>query len=70
MAVYSLKGIADFLGSDEIVTVHDTVVMPCDARTDIVRRAVYFTTDHALIDGTSTLYSPDSGLYGDFAAEL
>ena len=70
MAVYSLKGVADLLGSDEIVPLHDTVIMAGDACTNLVQRAVYFTGGHALADGMTALGFPETGIDGNLAAEL
>ena len=66
----SEKGVLDLLRRDEVVTLHDFLIVFVDAHTHLVEHAVRFECRRASARDTSPFGVPQLGIDGQFAAEL
>ena len=66
----SEKGVFHLFRSDEVVTLHDFLIMPVDAHAHLVEHTVRFECRRASARDTSPFGVPQFGIDGQFAAEL
>ena len=66
----SEKGVLDLLRRDEVVTLHDFLIMPVDAYPHLVKHTVRFECRRASARDTSTFGVPQFRIDSQFAAEL
>ncbi len=66
----SEKGVFDLFCRDEVVTLHDFLIMFVDAHPHLVKHAVRFECSRASAGDTSPFGVPQLGIDGQFTAEL
>ena len=66
----SEKGVLHLLRRDEVVTLHDFLIMPVDAYPHLVKHTVRFECRRASARDTSTFGVPQFRIDSQFAAEL
>ena len=66
----SEKGVLHLLRRDEVVTLHDFLIVLVDAHPHLVKHAVRFECRRASARDTSPFGVPQLGIDGQFAAEL
>ena len=71
LAVFqALKGIAHLFGGDEVVTLHDFLIMFCNGDTQLVERTIDIACRYAFANGSSAFDAPEFCFDGYLAAEL
>ena len=66
----SKKGVLNLVGSDEVVSVHNLLIMLTDTHTHFVQFAVHFQSLHTLTYHASALGIPQIGIHSHLATEL